>query len=90
MPCVFNCKELLRQIASMTLLSVPARLIDIYRYGFRNSQLARRLLWIIIIKVVILFAVFRLFLMPNQLSAKYDTGEEKAQAVRSSLIDRSK
>ena len=90
MPCVFNCKTLLRQIASMTLLSVPARLIDIYRYGFGNSQLARRLLWIIIIKVVILFAVFRLFLMPNQLSANYDTGEEKAQSVRSSLIDRSK
>lgn len=74
----------------MTLLSAPGRLIDIYRYGFGNSRLARRLLWIIILKVIILFAVFRLFLMPDQLNANYDTGEEKAQAVRSSLIDRSK
>ena len=74
----------------MTLLSAPGRLIDIYRYGFGNSRLARRLLWIIILKVVILFAVFRLFLMPNQLNANYDTGEEKAKAVRSSLIDRSR
>ena len=71
----------------MAFLSAPGRLIDIYRYGFGNSRLARKLLWLII---AVLFVVFRLFLMPNQLNRDYDSGEEKAQAVRHSLIDRSK
>ena len=75
---------------TMAVLSAPGRLIDIYRYGFGNSRLARKLLWLIIIKVAVLFVVFRLFLMPNQLNRDYDSGEEKAQAVRHSLIDRSK
>ncbi|MDE6164343.1 MAG: DUF4492 domain-containing protein, partial [Muribaculaceae bacterium] len=38
---------------------------------------------------VILFALFRLFLMPDRLDSVYDTDNEKAQAVRTSLIDRS-
>lgn len=73
----------------MSILSAPARLIAMYRDGFGNSRLARRLLWLIIIKVIILFAVFRLFLMPDRLSSQYDTPQEKADAVRRSLIDRS-
>lgn len=73
----------------MSLISAPSRLIEIYRHGFGNSPLARKLLWIIIIKVIVLFAVFRLFLMPDNLSTTCDTPDEKAEVVRRSLIDRS-
>lgn len=73
----------------MSTLSAPARLIAMYRDGFRHSALARRLLCLIIIKIVILFALFRLFLMPDRLDSVYDTDDEKAGAVRTSLIERS-
>ena len=73
----------------MSILSAPARLFAIYRDGIKHSALARRLLCIIIIKIVILFALFRLFLMPDRLDSVSDTDNEKAGAVRTSLIDRS-
>lgn len=59
-----------------------------YRDGYRNHALARTLFWLIIIKVAILLLVFKLWLMPNYLNSNYDTDEEKASSVRTSLINR--
>ena len=48
-----------------------------------------RQLWaIIIIKVIILFGIFRLFFFPDELGTRYDNDTDRAQAVRSTLIDR--
>lgn len=68
--------------------SALGRLIGMYRDGFGNSPLARKLLVLILIKVAILFLVFKLFLMPNHLSRDYDTDEERAQGVRNELLNR--
>lgn len=64
------------------------RLAQMYREGFGNSRLARQLLWIIIFKVAILLIVFKLILMPNWLSRNYDTDEERAEGVRTDLVNR--
>lgn len=59
-----------------------------YRDGFRSMTVGRWLWAMILIKVAILFLVFRLFFFPDILSENYDTDEERADAVRSSLLDR--
>lgn len=46
-------------------------------------------LWVlIIIKVVILFAVLKIFFFPNLLSRDYDNDADRAQAVRTTLTNR--
>lgn len=64
------------------------RLATMYRDGFGHSRLARQLLWLIIIKVAILFLVFKMLLMPNWLNVNYDTDEERAEGVRNELLNR--
>lgn len=59
-----------------------------YRDGYRNSPLARKLFWLIVIKVAILLLVFKLWLMPNYLNTTYDNDEDRAADVRNSLLSR--
>lgn len=57
-----------------------------YADGFRQMTVGRYLWAMIIIKVVILFFVFKLFFFPDRLAQDYDTDAERADAVRQSLI----
>jgi len=61
------------------------RAIDMYVDGFRSMTVGRRLWAIIIIKLVVLFAVFRLFFFPNLLQENYDNDADRAAAVRRAL-----
>lgn len=70
----------------MNLLS---RIFRFYLDGFRSMTIGRKLWALIIIKLVIFFLVFKLFLFPDILSRDYDTDEERADAVRENLINRS-
>jgi len=58
-----------------------------YRDGFRSMTVGRSLWAVIIIKVVILFAVVRLFFMPDKLATEYDNDADRARAVRSALTE---
>lgn len=58
-----------------------------YADGFRNMTIGRYLWAIILIKLFILFAIFRLFFFPDILSRDYDNDDDRAQAVRTHLID---
>lgn len=70
--------------------SLPVRIFRFYRDGFRSMTVGRDLWLLIIIKLVLLFLVFKLFFFPNLLQRDYDTDDQRADAVRSSLIDRSR
>lgn len=59
---------------------------SMYADGFRNMTVGRYLWAIILVKLVILFLVFRLFFFPDILARDYDTDEERADAVRTNLI----
>ena len=59
-----------------------------YSDGFRSMTVGRWLWAMILVKVAILLFVFRLFFFPDILSENYDNDEERAAAVRSSLLDR--
>lgn len=58
-----------------------------YRDGFRNMTVGRWLWAMILIKLFILFGVFRLFFFPDLLQRDYDNDDERAEAVRRALLD---
>ena len=58
-----------------------------YRDGFRNMTVGRWLWAMILIKLFILFGIFKLFFFPDLLQRDYSTDEERADAVRSSLLE---
>jgi len=59
-----------------------------YIDGFRSMTVGRWLWTMIIVKVAILFLVFKLFFFPDILQENYDNDADRAAAVRSSLLDR--
>lgn len=58
-----------------------------YRDGFRSMTVGRWLWAMILVKVAILFFVFKLFFFPDILQENYDNDADRAAAVRSSLLD---
>ncbi len=63
------------------------RVLDLYIGGFREMTVGRKLWTIILIKLAIIFLVFKLFFFPDILREKYDTDAERAAAVRTLLTD---
>lgn len=63
------------------------RAFDLYYDGFRNMTLGKTLWAIIIVKLVIIFAVLKLFFFPNYIDQHAEKGDE-ADFVATELIDR--
>ena len=63
-----------------------ARVWDLYSDGVRKMTVGRYLWAIILLKLAVLFLVFKLFFFPDLLQKNYDTDEERADAVRERLI----
>ncbi len=63
------------------------RVYQLYRDGFRDMTVGKYLWALILVKLFILFFVFKLFFFPNLLELDYNTDEERAQAVRSALME---
>ncbi len=61
------------------------RALSMYVDGFRSMTVGRKLWALILIKLAIMFLVFRLFFFPDILHENYDTDAQRAQAVRSAL-----
>ena len=64
------------------------KILDLYVDGFRNMRVGKKLWALILIKLAIIFLVFKLFFFPDYLGEKYDTDEEKARGVASELVNR--
>ncbi|WP_277613070.1 DUF4492 domain-containing protein [Odoribacter lunatus] len=61
----------------------------LYYDGFRNMPQWGKILWtIVIIKVLILFLVFKFLLMPNYLNTHYNSDREKSEHVLNELINK--
>lgn len=67
------------------MLGAAAKVYRMYADGFRSMTVGRTLWLVIIIKLVIMFAVLRLFFMPDILGSRYDNDTDRAEAVRSHL-----
>ena len=66
--------------------SLPYRVFDLYYDGFRNMKLGRTLWAIIIVKLIIIFAVLKVFFFPNFLK-EHAQGDE-ANYVATQLTER--
>lgn len=63
-----------------------SRVIDLYADGFRSMRVGRKLWVLILIKLAILFGILKVFFFPDLLQRDYDSDSERAEAVRSHLI----
>lgn len=67
-------------------MNIFRRIYTFYADGFRAMTVGRTLWLVIIIKLVIMFAVIRLFFMPDILGG-YGSDSERAAAVRENLSE---
>lgn len=58
---------------------------DMYVDGFRNMTIGKKLWALVIIKLIVIFFVFKLFFFPDILQKNYDNDEERARAVAEKL-----
>lgn len=69
--------------------NIVSRITRFYVEGFKSMTNVGRSLWLlIIIKVIIMFAVLKIFFFPNILSDTYNDDGERAEAVRNALTER--
>ncbi|MBJ2182952.1 MAG: DUF4492 domain-containing protein [Muribaculaceae bacterium] len=64
---------------------ISVRIVRFYVDGFRRMTIGRTLWAIIIVKLVVFFAVLKLFFFPDILSTRYDSDDARAEAVREAL-----
>ncbi len=55
--------------------------IHLYIDGFKNTVVGKKLLLIILIKLVIMFAILKIFFFPNFLKSKFSTDTERSNYV---------
>ncbi len=69
--------------------NIVSRITRFYVEGFKSMTNVGRSLWLlIIIKVIIMFAVLKIFFFPDILSDTYNDDGERAEAVRNALTER--
>ena len=91
--CWNNSQILLKFAVSTTyskfiIMNIARPLKSVYSFyleGFKSMTVGKKLWAIIIIKVIILFAVLKLFFFPDLLKSNYDNDRDRADAVRSAL-----
>lgn len=70
------------------ITSFPKRVWSLYYDGFRSMTVGKTLWTIIILKLFIFFVVMKLLFFPNVLKKNFATDEERANHVRSELLDK--
>lgn len=63
------------------------RIVSLYTDGFRSMTVGRSLWILILIKLAIIFLVFKLFFFPDLLATRFDNDADRAAAVRHSLTE---
>ncbi len=72
-------------------MTVLKRIYDFYVEGFRSMTVGRKLWALIIIKLIIIFAVLKLFFFPDIVSMDgRDSEDAKADFVGNELLDPSR
>jgi hypothetical protein len=61
------------------------KVFALYRNGFKAMTVGRTLWKIILIKLLIMFAVLKLFFFPNYLNTNFQTDEQRADHVLEQL-----
>lgn len=73
---------------SDTLPRPVGKVLRFYVEGFSEMTVGRKLWAVILVKLFIMFFIFKLFLFPDVLKRDYDNDQDRAQAVRTTLTGR--
>lgn len=65
--------------------SLARRIVDLYVDGFRNMTVGKTLWAVIIVKLILIFALLKLFFFPDFLSTNFGDDAERAEYVRGVL-----
>ena len=65
----------------MTQNNIITKIFNFYYDGFRKSNLAIKLLIIIVTKLLIMFLVLKIFFFPNFLNSKFTNNSEKSNYI---------
>ena len=68
-------------------MNILRKIYDFYATGFRSMTVGRQLWLLIIVKVVILFAIIKVFSFPDELAENADGGD-KGQTARREILSR--
>lgn len=63
------------------MLEASGRIFVFYRDGFKRMTLGKTLWKIILVKLLVMFAVLKLFFFPNYLNTNFQTDEQRADHV---------
>ncbi len=63
------------------MIETPAKIYSFYRDGFRNMTVGKTLWKIIFIKLLVMFAVLKLFFFPNYLKQNFETDAQRGAHV---------
>jgi len=66
-------------------MTIMASIIKFYVDGFRRMTLGKTLWAIILVKLFVLFAIVKVFLLPNHLNSVCDTSAQKSACVADHL-----
>ena len=66
-------------------MTIVSSIIRFYVDGFRRMTLGKTLWAIILIKLFIMFAIVKVFLLPNYLNSRFDASAQKSDYVAGSL-----
>ena len=67
------------------MTNTATRVYSFYRDGFKQMTVGKTLWKIIFIKLLIMFAVLKLFFFPNFLGSNFETDEQRADYVLEQL-----
>lgn len=62
-------------------MNVFRRIFNFYYQGFRSMTVGKTLWMIIIVKLFIMFAIFRIFFFKDYLNSNFETDKERSQHV---------
>ena len=64
------------------------KLFILYKEGLKNQSKLGRRLWILVaIKLIIMFAILKIFFFPDFLKSKFNTEEEKSEYIINQLTN---
>jgi hypothetical protein len=65
----------------MNKKSIPYRIFRFYYDGFASMTLGKKLWLIILVKLFIMFVIFRVFFFKNFLNSRFNNPQEKSEYV---------
>lgn len=68
-------------------MNIVTRIWRFYYEGFKSMTIGKTLWIIILLKLAIMFIIFRLLLFPNFLSTNFDSDKERSEYVLEQLTE---